>query len=82
MKNNVEKLISGVNKLCSTVSLTLGPKGKNVVINNNGKPLITNDGVKYLTKNNREIKPKSGYYLTKEQCDAANLSNVKIVMFN
>lgn len=44
--------------------------------------LITNDGVKYLTENNREIKPKSGYYLTKEQCDAANLSNVKIVMFN
>ncbi len=44
--------------------------------------LITNDGVKYLTKDNREIKPRSSYYLTKEQCDAANLSNVKIVMFN
>lgn len=44
---------------------------------------ITNDGVKYLTKDNREIIPKSYYYfLTKEQCDAANLSNVKIVMFN
>ena len=45
MNSNIEKLISGVDKLCSTVSLTLGPKGKNVVINNNGKPVITNDGV-------------------------------------
>ncbi len=45
MNNNVEKLVSGVTKLCSTVALTLGPKGKNVVINNNGNPIITNDGV-------------------------------------
>lgn len=44
--------------------------------------LITNDGVKYLTKDDKEIKPRSCYHLTKEQCDAANLSNVKIVMFN
>ena len=45
MNSNVEKLVSGVEKLCSTVALTLGPKGKNVVINNNSMPLITNDGV-------------------------------------
>ena len=44
--------------------------------------LITNDEVKYLTNDNREIKPSKRFYLTKEQCDAANLSNVKIVMFN
>ena len=45
MNNNVEKLVNGVTKLCSTVALTLGPKGKNIVINNNGYPIITNDGV-------------------------------------
>lgn len=44
--------------------------------------LITNDGVKYLTKDDKEIKPCSCFHLTKEQCDAANLSNIKIVMFN
>lgn len=42
---NVKSLIVGIKKLCSTVALTLGPKGKNVVINQNGMPVITNDGV-------------------------------------
>ena len=42
---NVNNLINGVEKLCSTVALTLGPKGRNVVINQNGTPVITNDGV-------------------------------------
>lgn len=44
--------------------------------------LITNDGVKYLTKDGKEIKPRSSYYLTKEQCDAANMSRLNIVLFN
>ena len=42
---NVKSLIAGAEKLCSTVALTLGPKGRNVVINQNGTPVITNDGV-------------------------------------
>ena len=36
----------GVNKLADTVKITLGPKGRNVVLDKKfGSPLITNDGV-------------------------------------
>ncbi len=40
------KLLEGVNKLADTVKVTLGPKGRNVVLDKKfGSPLITNDGV-------------------------------------
>jgi chaperonin groL len=39
-------LQSGVDKLANTVKITLGPKGRNVVLDKKyGSPLITNDGV-------------------------------------
>ena len=39
-------LESGINKLADTVKITLGPKGRNVVLGKKfGAPLITNDGV-------------------------------------
>lgn len=39
-------LETGVNKLANTVKVTLGPKGRNVVLDKKfGSPLITNDGV-------------------------------------
>ncbi|MCD8104193.1 MAG: chaperonin GroEL [Lachnospiraceae bacterium] len=39
-------LETGVNKLADTVRVTLGPKGRNVVLDKQyGSPLITNDGV-------------------------------------
>ncbi len=39
-------LEAGVNKLADTVKLTIGPKGRNVVLDKKfGSPLITNDGV-------------------------------------
>lgn len=39
-------LESGVNKLANTVKITLGPKGRNVVLDKKfGSPVITNDGV-------------------------------------
>ena len=39
-------LEAGVNKLADTVSITLGPKGRNVVLDKKwGAPTITNDGV-------------------------------------
>ncbi|MCR5684997.1 MAG: chaperonin GroEL [Lachnospiraceae bacterium] len=39
-------LCAGVNKLADTVKVTLGPKGRNVVLDKSyGTPLITNDGV-------------------------------------
>ena len=39
-------LLSGIDQLANTVKVTLGPKGRNVVIGKKfGSPLITNDGV-------------------------------------
>ncbi|ALP02174.1 TPA: chaperonin GroEL [Clostridioides difficile] len=39
-------LEAGVNKLADTVKVTLGPKGRNVILDKKfGSPLITNDGV-------------------------------------
>ena len=39
-------LCEGVNKLADTVKVTLGPKGRNVILDKTyGTPLITNDGV-------------------------------------
>ena len=39
-------LVNGVDKLANTVKITLGPKGRNVVLGKKfGAPLITNDGV-------------------------------------
>ena len=39
-------LLRGVDKLADTVKITMGPKGRNVVLDKKfGTPLITNDGV-------------------------------------
>lgn len=41
-----EKMIDGVNVLANAVKVTLGPKGRNVVIDKSfGAPTITKDGV-------------------------------------
>lgn len=41
-----EKLLDGVNQLADAVKVTLGPKGRNVLIENKyGSPLVTKDGV-------------------------------------
>lgn len=41
-----QKMEAGVNKLADTVKVTIGPKGRNVVLDKSyGAPLITNDGV-------------------------------------
>ncbi len=45
-ENARKALLDGVNKLADTVKVTLGPKGRNVVLDKSfGAPLITNDGV-------------------------------------
>ena len=39
-------LLIGIDKLADTVKITMGPKGRNVVLDKKyGTPLITNDGV-------------------------------------
>lgn len=41
-----KSLLNGINQLADTVKITLGPKGRNVVLDKKfGSPLITNDGV-------------------------------------
>ena len=41
-----KKLQSGIDQLADTVKVTIGPKGRNVVLGKKyGAPLITNDGV-------------------------------------
>lgn len=41
-----EKLLKGIDTLANAVKITLGPKGRNVVLEKSyGSPLITNDGV-------------------------------------
>ena len=45
-KDSREKLLDGVNQLADAVKVTLGPRGRNVIIQNQeGKPHITKDGV-------------------------------------
>ena len=39
-------MLAGLDKLANTVKVTLGPKGRNVVLDKSyGAPTITNDGV-------------------------------------
>ena len=45
-KSARDEMLAGVDTLANTVKLTLGPKGRNVVLDKGyGSPLITNDGV-------------------------------------
>ncbi|MBQ1674051.1 MAG: chaperonin GroEL, partial [Bacteroidales bacterium] len=41
-----KKILTGLDQLANTVKVTLGPKGRNVVLGKKyGAPLVTNDGV-------------------------------------
>ena len=68
------KLLEGVNKLADTVKVTLGPKGRNVVLDiSYGAPLITNDGV--TIAKDIELKDKfenMGAQLVKEVSEKTN----------
>ena len=45
-ENARKSLQAGIDKLADTVRITMGPKGRNVVLDKKfGAPLITNDGV-------------------------------------
>lgn len=53
-----DRMLEGVDELANTVKLTIGPKGRNVVLDKGyGSPLITNDGVTIA----REIELKDSY---------------------
>ena len=44
-ENARQALMRGVDKVANTVKVTLGPKGRNVVLDKMGSPTVTNDGV-------------------------------------
>ncbi len=68
------KLLEGVNKLANTVKVTLGPKGRNVVLDKSyGSPLITNDGVTIAKDIELEDKFENmGAQLVKEVSEKTN----------
>ncbi len=67
-------LEAGVNKLANTVKVTIGPKGRNVVLDKQfGMPLITNDGVTIAKEIDLEDKFENmGAQLVKEVSTKTN----------
>ncbi|WP_101773661.1 chaperonin GroEL [Peptostreptococcus faecalis] len=67
-------LEAGVNKLADTVKVTLGPKGRNVILDKKfGSPLITNDGVTIAKEIELEDKFENmGAQLVKEVATKTN----------
>lgn len=68
------KLQEGVDKLANTVKITLGPKGRNVLIDKAfGTPLVTNDGVTIAREIELEDKVENlGAQLVKEVATKTN----------
>jgi chaperonin GroEL len=69
-----KKMETGVNKLADTVKVTIGPKGRNVVLEQSyGSPLITNDGVTIAKEVELEDKFENmGAQLVKEVATKTN----------
>lgn len=69
-----KKLKAGVDKLADAVKVTLGPKGRNVVLDKGyGSPTITNDGVSIAKEIELEDKVESiGAEIVKEVASKAN----------
>jgi chaperonin GroEL len=69
-----EKLLAGVNKIANVVKSTLGPKGRNVVLDRKfATPLITNDGVSIAKEFEVEDTYENmGVKLVKEVCQKTN----------
>ena len=53
-----EKLARGVNQLADCVAVTLGPKGRNVMLRAGGQPVITKDGVTVAKFFSRTPRPR------------------------
>ncbi|MDP3685318.1 MAG: chaperonin GroEL [bacterium] len=69
-----KKLLAGVDQLANTVRVTLGPKGRNVVLDKGfGSPTITNDGVTIAKEIELEDKFENiGAALVKEAAEKTN----------
>ena len=54
------RIVRGVNILANAVKTTLGPKGRNVVLERSfGAPTVTKDGVSVLKKSNSKTNLKT-----------------------
>ncbi|MGB9743292.1 MAG: chaperonin GroEL [Minisyncoccales bacterium] len=69
-----KKIKTGVDKLANTVKVTLGPKGRNVVLDKGfGAPTITNDGVSIAKEIELEDKTENlGAEIVKEVAEKTN----------
>src|SRR5512137_2788785 len=69
-----KKLKSGADKLANAVKITLGPKGRNVVLDKSfGAPTITNDGVTIAKEIELEDKTENmGAQIVKEASEKTN----------
>src|SRR3989344_2798192 len=69
-----QKIMEGVDKLANIVKVTLGPKGRNVVLDEGyGSPTITNDGVTIAKQSQLEDKFQNvGASLIKEVAEKTN----------
>ncbi len=69
-----KKLKAGVDKLADAVKVTLGPKGRNVILDKGyGSPVITNDGVSIAKEIELEDKVENmGAEIVKEVASKAN----------
>ncbi|HAV20146.1 MAG TPA: molecular chaperone GroEL, partial [Firmicutes bacterium] len=75
-KDVKQALLSGVDQLANTVKITLGPKGRNVIIDKDyGAPIIINDGVTIA----KEIELKDRYENMGAQLVAEVASNTNEV---
>ncbi|GER28776.1 chaperonin-60 kDa protein [Striga asiatica] len=66
-------MLAGVNDLAEAVKVTMGPKGRNVIIQKHGKPKVTKDGVTVAKSIEFADKAKNvGANLVKQVADATN----------
>ena len=71
------KLLDGVNELANAVKVTLGPRGRNVVIQTEASPHITKDGVTVAKSINFEDNTKNvGAQVIKEAANKRQITQV------
>lgn len=69
-----QRIFSGIEKVAQTVTVTMGPKGRNVILEKTyGAPQVTNDGVTIAKEIELEDKLENmGAQLVIEAADKAN----------
>ena len=84
-KESRDLLIKGINQLANAVKVTLGPKGKNVVLfNQDGKAYVTKDGISgvaqdfinyILSADGQQVVSDNGYIAVADNAEAFTSDN-------